>query len=250
MTSEQWLNITRFFIDKSKLQNTKNASSLVYGVDIDAVISVKRKIRETYSSNLDKIQLGKVDYKNYCSCFTLNEFLDLMEYPFSEAIDDVKTPKKYLSFKLPKELISISLNYVPKTESTIEKRKTDIAAKDIVYSKIPKNLKGIAQQLSKCPAYWSMLKKENADWYERNFLVKWLKYGLKLNEGQILWLIDKYSGWSDYDPKITAFYVHKHFIEGTAETKFKAPVRKKVLMKYGNCKNDCETCVYYDRFFG
>jgi len=91
-----------------------------------------------------------------------------------------------------------------------------------------------------------MLKNPNADWYERNFLVKWLKYGMKLNEQQILNLIDKHCGWSDYKPNITAFYVHKHFINGTAETKYKMPIRKKILIKYGHCKDDCEECVYFD----
>ena len=70
-----------------------------------------------------------------------------------------------------------------------------------------------------------MLRDENATWYAMQFLVKFLKYALKLNREQILELINKYTGWSDYNPRITAFYVNKHFRNGT-------------------CENKCSDCVY------
>ena len=89
-----------------------------------------------------------------------------------------------------------------------------------------------------------MIRDSNATWYARQFLVKYLKYVLKLNIEQILDLIHKYNGWSDYNPRITAFYVNKHFRKGTCETKVEKPPRKKTLIKYGLCENKCEKCVY------
>ena len=248
ISSKQWLNLTRYFIDKSKLKNTKGADKLVYGIDIDSVISVKRKIRETFSSNIDKIQLKKVDYKNYCSCFTLNEFFKLKKYPFCKTLKDAVSPKNYLSFNLPKPLLNISSDYNHKTEDSIEKRKNKIDDRKTAVI-IPTNVAGMIQELAKCPAYWYMLRNKNADWYERNFLVKWMKYGLKLNEKQILDLLKNNSGWSDFDLSITANYIRKHFTDGTPETKYKAPIRKKVLERYGFCDNGCKECVYYDKFF-
>ena len=53
------------------------------------------------------------------------------------------------------------------------------------------------------------------------------------SQTEILELIHKYNAWSDYSPRITAFYVSKHFREGTAETKVRKPVRKETLAKYG-----------------
>jgi len=71
-----------------------------------------------------------------------------------------------------------------------------------------------------------------------------LKYVLKLNRVEILKLIDKYTGWSDYNPRITAFYVNKHFRKGTCETKVIKPPKKKTLIKYNLCDNNKGKCVY------
>jgi len=57
--------------------------------------------------------------------------------------------------------------------------------------------------------------------------------GLNLNKKEIIELIYKYNAWSDYNPRITAYYVAKHFREGTAETKVRKPVRKATLKRYG-----------------
>ena len=89
-----------------------------------------------------------------------------------------------------------------------------------------------------------MLRDANATWYARQFLVKYLKYALNLNREQILELIDKYTAWSDYNPRITTFYVNKHFRKGTCETKVMKPPRKKTLIRYGLCNNKSINCVY------
>ena len=69
-----------------------------------------------------------------------------------------------------------------------------------------------------------------------------------MNRKQILSIIDKYTVWSDYNPRITAFYVSKHFREGTCETKVKKPPRRETLVKYGLCNGKCEECIYNNIF--
>ena len=62
---------------------------------------------------------------------------------------------------------------------------------------------------------------------------------------EIAELFNKYACWSDYNKSTTTYYVRKHFREGTCETKVKKPPKKKTLIKYGLCKDDCKECVYF-----
>ena len=102
--------------------------------------------------------------------------------------------------------------------------------KDEFDGEIPKDDPARIIQLT---PYWSILRDSGAQWYARQFLVKYLRWGLNLNKKEIIELIDKYNAWSDYNPRITAYYVAKHFREGTAETKVRKPVRKATLKRYG-----------------
>jgi len=255
----EWELITRYLIHKSKLQNTKNADNLVFGLDKDTILSSDRKIAEFGSWNkLKKDFKEEVAYLNYATYLTVDEFFKAKQYPFCPDFKSVRYPIQYQYLELPKKLLddakkaklddfvsTVDKNAAPKTASVSSSGITPATGMHIkeFTGEIPKD--DPAYQLVKsCKCYWNILRDENASWYARQFLVKFLKYALKLNREQILQLIDKYTGWSDYNPRITAFYVNKHFRKGTCETKVMKPPRKKTLIKYGLCDNKCEKCVY------
>jgi len=264
---DEWALITRYLIHKSKLQNTKNATKLVFGLDKDTILSSDRKIAEFGSWNkLKKDFKEEVDYLNYAVYLSVDDFFKAKQYPFCQDFKSVKYPDKYQYLEFPKKLLEdaknakldsmdeFSSNNSNINDSLNNKNKstanelTQVKTRRIIEfkGKIPKN--DPAYQLVKhCKCYWNMLRDENAPWYARQFLVKFLKYVLKLDREQILKLIDKYAGWSDYNPRITAFYVNKHFRKGTCETKVMKPPRKKTLVKYGLCMNNSGKCVYTKR---
>ncbi len=255
----EWELITRYLVQKSKLENTKNADNLVFGLDKDTILSSDRKIAEFGSWNkLKKDFKEEVAYLNYATYLTVDEFFKAKQYPFCPDFKSVKYPSQYQYLELPKKLLDdarnaklddfvsvVAKNDALKTDSASSSGITPTTGTHIkeFTGEIPKD--DPAYQLVKsCKCYWNMLRDENATWYSRQFLVKFLKYALKMNREQILQLIDKYTGWSDYNPRITAFYVNKHFRKGTCETKVMKPPRKKTLIKYGLCDNKCEKCVY------
>ena len=73
----EWELITKYFIYKSNLPNTKNASELVYGLDKDSTLSSERKIAEFGSWNKLKKELKQeVDYLNYATYLSVDDFFD------------------------------------------------------------------------------------------------------------------------------------------------------------------------------
>ena len=256
---DEFMLITKYFIFKSKLKNTKHVDKLIFGLDTETMLSSDRKIAEFGSWNkLKKDFKEEVDYLNYATYLSVDDFFKAKHYPFCPDFESVKYPSKYQCIELPKELlqdaknakiddfdlsdskdnVAVTKNPVTEisltpTQSNIKEFKGEILKDDPAY-----------QLVKSCKCYWNMLRDENAPWYSRQFLVKFLKYALRLNREQILELIHKYNGWSDYNPRITAFYVNKHFRKGTCETKVMKPPRKKTLIKYGLCDNQCTKCVY------
>src|SRR3989338_2354788 len=81
-STEEWELITKYFIYKSRLSNTKNASKLVYGLDKDSTLSSERKIAEFGSWNKLKKELKQeVDYLNYATYLSVDDFFRAKEYP-------------------------------------------------------------------------------------------------------------------------------------------------------------------------
>ena len=261
LSVSEWELITKYFIFKSKLKNTKNSYRLVFGLDKDTVLSSERKIAEFGSWNkLKKDFKQEVNYLNYATYLSVDEFFKANHYPFCPDFMSVKYPEKYEYHEVSKRLLNDAKKII--TESTEESQLSTnkmYSAKSpnlaiasdsseerqiVEFSgTIPEN--DPAYQLVKnCKCYWNMLRDANATWYARQFVVKYLKYVLKLDREEILELIHKYNGWSDYNPRITAFYVNKHFRKGTCETKVEKPPRKKTLIKFGLCDNKCDNCIY------
>ncbi|MBI2657755.1 hypothetical protein HYX08_03620 [Candidatus Woesearchaeota archaeon] len=246
----EFMQISKFFILKSKLPNTKNTQELVFGLDRDTILSSDRKISEFGSWNKLKKDFKKeVDYLNYATYLSVDEFFKAKSYPFCDKFEDVKYPKKYETFIIPEELYEDAKNAnLEEPDNPVVKEAISIeplANRQIAEftDSIPENDPAF-NLVRSCKCYWNMLRDRDATWYARQFLVKFLKYALNLNKEQILQLIDKYTGWSDYDPRITAFYVNKHFRKGTCETKVMKPPKKKTLIKFGLCENDCRDCIY------
>lgn len=259
---DEWMLITKYIIFKSKLPNTKNADKLVFGLDRDTILSSDRKIAEFGSWNkLKKDFKEEVDYLNYATYISVKDFFAVKDYPFCGDYNSVKYPDRYKEFPIPVKLLqdvknanlgsiedvklstnSITANIQTTTGTELSKSSGRLIVE--YKGQIPEDDPAY-RLISHCKCYWNMLRDANATWYARQFLVKYLKYVLKLDREQILKLIDKYTAWSDYNPRITAFYVNKHFRKGTCETKVQKPPRKKTLVKYGLCDNKCEECVYH-----
>jgi hypothetical protein len=101
------------------------------------------------------------------------------------------------------------------------------------------------EDLKECPAYYMILKEPNSrQWQDREFLVKYLKYFLGLGFDEIKELITRYNGWTDFNPEITEKKIKAHFIDGSYATKVKTYVRKKTLMKFRLCSDNCKVCIY------
>ena len=238
---DEWELITRYLINKSKLPDTKHAKSLAFGLDKDTILSSDRKISEFGSWNKLKKELKKeVDYLNYATYLTIDDFFKAKHYPFFPDFESVKYPDRLRYIDLPVKLLADA------KDTKIENPVKDSTVKDLTAVKddleMPES--ELASKLKQCPAYWNMLRKPETEWYERHFLVKFMKYALRFTQGQIIETIDKYNGWSDYSKRTTTYYIRKHFREGTCETKVKKPPRKETLVKYGLCKDDCNRCIY------
>jgi len=251
---DEWESITQYIIYKSKLPNTKRAENLTFGLDSETIISSDRKIAEFGSWNkLKKDLKAEVDYLNYATYLTVDELFKAKQYPFCSDLKSVKYPQ-YQYFVLPKKLLedakNIKIDEVanPVKDSSPVKDLTPVKDDFSVSSKIIIPNLDSAIHLKKCPAYWNILRKNETEWYERHFLVKFLKYFLKLNKPEIIELIDKYNCWQDYNKRTTEYYVRKHFRKGTCETKIQRPVKRKTLIKYGLCEKKCKDCVYYEVF--
>jgi len=229
---EEWHLITNYLIQKSKLPNVKNSKKLIYGIDRDAVVSSDRKISEYGSWNeLKKNFKKEVDYLNYATYLAVDDFFHAKEYPFCSDLSQVKYPEKYRYYELSPRLLKDAKFFKKKYEVS-KKIKFDNSERSIIeYNEII-SPDDVAAQFQLTP-YWDILRDSEAQWYARQFLVKYLRWGLDLSKKEILELIHKYNGWSDYNPRITAFYVSKHFREGTSETKVKKPVTKKTLERFG-----------------
>ena len=212
-----WEAITQFIIVKSSLPNTKHASSLVFGLDADTIISSDRKISE--------------------------------HYPFCPKFEAVRYPERYRSYPVPERLLTEAKSLPPPASPIPRKQSTSLptAQKRVIVpfeGDIP--LDDPASQVRKCSAYWNILRSRDTEWYERPFLVKHLIYVLKLTEQEILKLIGTYRCWDDYDPKITRFYVRKHFREGSSYSKVKKAPRLETLVKYGLCEKG-HRCEYHQK---
>ena len=242
--NDEWGLITRYLIHKSKLSNTKNAEKLVFGLDKDTILSSDRKISEFGSWNKLKKELkGEVDYLNYATYLTVDDFFKAKHYPLCPDLKSVKYPDEYKYFNLPEKLLDDSKDF--KAQEPVKDQ-----AKTILRPAKPCRPVSCDDHqipIKKCPAYWSILRKRETEWYERHFLVKFLKYTMKMSMKEILDLFDRYTCWSDYKLSTTKYYVRKHFREGTCETKVKKPPKKKTLIKYGLCNDDCKGCVYNNR---
>ena len=257
----EWELITRFFILKSRLKNTKHADRLVFGLDTETMLSSDRKIAEFGSWNKLKKDFKKeVSYLNYATYLSVDDFFRAKHYPFCSDFNSATYPEKYEYHEVSKRLLKDAARFKPvivedsqlSTKSILPSKSqnptislTSSESRQIIEFKeiIPENDPAF-QLVKNCNCYWNMLRDANATWYARQFLVKFLKYSLGLNREQILELIDKYHGWSDYNPRITTFYVNKHFRKGTCETKVQKPPRKKTLIRYGLCNGQCMECVY------
>ena len=245
---DEWRLITQYLIYKSKLPNTKRAENLAFGLDSETIISSDRKIAEFGSWNKLKKDLKKeMDYLNYATYLTVDEFFKAKHYPFCSDLKSVKYPQ-YQYLVLPKKLLEDAK--AAKIDEAVHPIKDLMPVKDnlIVSSKIIIPNLDSAIHLKKCPAYWNILRKNETEWYERHFLVKFLKYFLKLDKPEIIELIDKYNCWNDYNKQTTGYYIRKHFRQGTCETKIQRPVKRKTLIKYGLCEKKCKDCVYYEMF--
>ena len=247
---DEWELITQYLIYKSNLPNTKRAENLAFGLDSETIISSDRKIAEFGSWNKLKKELkGESDYLNYATYLTVDEFFKAKHYPFCPDFKSVKYPQ-YQYINLPKKLLDdakkakINEPVKPVKDSSPVKDLTHV--KDLIPVKDRFNIlkEDPANDLKKCQAYWNILRRKETEWYERHFLVKFLKYILKLSKEDILNLIDKYNGWQDYNKRTTSYYIKKHFREGTCETKVQKPLKKKTLIKYGLCEKKCKDCVY------
>jgi len=255
---DEWELITRYFINKSKLPDTKHAKSLAFGLDKDTILSSDRKISEFGSWNKLKKELKKeVDYLNYATYLTIDDFFKAKHYPFCHNFKSVKYPARYQYLKLPEKLSEDAKNAKMdnEAESMIRLRYNGNVSLKPVKDYTPVNDEHIsipendpASQLKKCQAYWGILRKRETEWYERHFLVKFLKYTLRLSREEITELIGKYTCWSDYNKGTTEYYVRKHFREGTCETKVKKPPKKKTLIEYGLCKEESKECVYKENY--
>src|SRR3989344_5154183 len=108
---DEFMLLTKYFIFKSKLQNTKNADKLVFGIDKDTILSSDRKIAEFGSWNkLKKDFKGEVDYLNYATYLSVDDFFKAKQYPFCQDFKSVKYPSKYQCIELPKELLQDAKN--------------------------------------------------------------------------------------------------------------------------------------------
>ena len=258
---QEWEMITKFFILKSKLKNTKHADRLVFGLDTETMLSSDRKIAEFGSWNkLKKDFKREVSYLNYATYLPVDDFFKATPYPFCSDFNLVKYPEKYEYHEVSKRLLKDAVRFKPLivedsqlSTKSILSSKSQNPSSSLTHSEVRQIIEfsGIIPEddpafhlVKNCNCYWNMLRDANATWYARQFLVKFLKYSLGLNREQILELIYKYHGWSDYNPRITTFYVNKHFRKGTCETKVTKPPRKKTLVKYGLCDNKCKECVY------
>src|SRR3989338_881195 len=103
---DEWALITRYLIHKSKLQNTKNADKLVFGLDKDTILSSDRKIAEFGSWNkLKKDFKEEVDYLNYATYLTVDDFFKAKQYPFCPDFKLVNYPTQYRYLELPRKLL-------------------------------------------------------------------------------------------------------------------------------------------------
>jgi hypothetical protein len=243
---DQWHQITRYFIDKTHLPNTKHAGELVFGLDSDTIMSSDRKIAEFGSWNKLKRDLKKeVTYLNYAQWLTVDQFILSEHYPFCPDWKLVNYPR-YQFFPIPKNLLDdaskVEINEPVNNLPPVKELRPAKSCMPVSYDdqEIP---------IKKCPAYWSIIRKTDTEWYERHFLVKFLKYAFGMSMKEILDLFDKYACWSDYKPSTTRYYVKKHFRNGTCETKVRKPPKKKTLIKYNLCIDKCNECVYSKKDF-
>jgi len=90
-----------------------------------------------------------------------------------------------------------------------------------------------------------VLKEPNPrQWQDREFLVKFLKYFLGLGFEEIKEFVARYNGWANFNPKITEEKIGQHFREGSYATRVRTYVRKKTLVKFGLCPDNCRKCIY------
>src|SRR3989338_11521625 len=109
-----WEQITRFFILKSKLKNTKHADKLVFGLDTETMLSSDRKIAEFGSWNkLKKDFKKKISYLNYSTYLSVDDFFKAKHYPFCDKFESVKYPEKYEYYELTKKLLQDARRAIP-----------------------------------------------------------------------------------------------------------------------------------------
>ena len=220
-------SVMLFLIQDAGLPNTKSIAH--FGVDIPATISSRHKIRCLSGSNYDKVKKAAVDYVNYASFISVDDFLSLKSYPFCSNKNNVRFPSCYSIVALPDILIKLKDNSDTAQLSDCIKQS---------FHAVPDRTNLL------CPAYYSILKNPDAEWYSRNYLVKWLRFVLKMDEKAIIDYLEQHCEWSDFNRNTTEYFVHKHFQSGTPEAQIRKPVRKKTLHKLGYCKGGCDGCCY------
>jgi len=140
---------------------------------------------------------------------------------------------KVLNMPLTKKILSIKIDGKadPKTVDTI--------------SITTDNIEKAYSFLKRCPAYYQILKEATSkQWQDREFLVKFLKYFMKLGKVDIKQLVARHNAWGNFDPKITGQKIDAHFTDGTYATKVKKYVLKPTLIKFGLCPDNCKKCIY------
>ncbi len=243
---ETWELFIHHILYRVRIPNTKHVSELTFGLDIDSILSSERKISEIGSWNKVKKDFKhEVNYLNFNTWVSVDKFFELVSYPFCSSSESVQYPLQYECCNMSEKLLREAKK--AKSIGTRESSNSLLLTKPSRVLEFKGNIQknDSAYQLQKhCSCYWNILRNPDSQWYARNFLVKWLIYSMQLEKAEILELINKYNAWSDYEPRITAFYVEKHFKEGTNESKVKRPPKKETLIKYGLCKNKSKRCVY------
>src|SRR3989344_2114525 len=111
---QEWEMITKFFILKSKLKNTKHADRLVFGLDTETMLSSERKIAEFGSWNKLKKDFKKeVSYLNYATYLSVDNFFKAKHYPFCDKFESVKYPERYEYYELTKRLLKDAKRAIP-----------------------------------------------------------------------------------------------------------------------------------------
>ena len=234
---EQWKNITLYLIEEAQLKNTKDVVLLTYGVDRDATIASRHKIRDVGAKNTDKLETGERAFLHYTTYIPVENFFKLRKYPFCQDYQQICFPERYETVPLPKNLVSIKAKGKVCSHCFKSRRQSGNSEVALDYEKA-----------RECPAYVDILREKETvkgdTWRPRHYLIHYLKNHLRMSEGSIINLVCKYNCWSDFSSAITKKKIHEHFRSGHSSEKLKTMIRKNTLRKLGYCLKNCKICIY------